>query len=540
MIAAHVRRLFVCLLALTAAVRGAAADWRDAHRPAGDAWRSLPQHFIFNNGLEPETLDIHTMTGIAEFRIADALFEGLTTRDPKTLEIRPGVAESWEVSEDQLVYTFRLRGDARWSDGKALTARDFVASWRRALTAATGNSYANLFMAIRGAEAYLKGAEQDFGRVGVSAPDERTLRVELHRPCGYFLELTGFPTFHPLRTDAVAEHGEQWTQPGKLIGNGAFTLAEWSPRQRIVLRRSETYWDRAFVKLESVTILPLDDMNTAYQMYLKGEMQWMSGIPLARLEEVRLHPDYYVAPYFGTYFYRFNCTRPPFDDARVRRALSMATDRREITEFILKAGQKPVSTLCPPIAGYEPREGFGLNREAALKLLAEAGYGPGGKPFPAVEILYNTSEGHKLVAEAIAEQWKRSLGIATTSRNTEWKTFLSDMKDLNYQICRASWVGDYGDPSTFYNIFAGEDGNNRTGWKHPDYDRMVQEAENDTDPARRRALFQRMDTLLTQEECPILPIYRYTTQGFLSGAVRGWHENIRDEHPLKYIWLEPE
>jgi oligopeptide transport system substrate-binding protein len=514
-------------------------SWRERLAPSGDAWRATRQEFVFNNDSEPETLDPHTMTGATEMRIALALFEGLTTLDPATLEVRPGLAANWETSPDGLVTTFRLRPNTLWSDGAPLRAADFVASWRRALTPATAASYAGMFFPILGAEQLFRGGEaRDFLEQGVTAPDDRTLVVRLGRPCAYFLELTAFPTFAPVRVELIERHGGEWLKPGLLVGSGPFVLRQWEPRQRIVMERNPHYWDAGSVRLERVTALPLDDLNTAYSMYLRGGVDWLPSIPQARVEEIRRHADYYVTPYFGTYFYRFNVTRPPFDDRRVRRAFSLATDRREICEHVLRSGQQPVSTLCPPVAGYEPPAGLSTDRDAARALLAEAGFGPDGAVFPPVEILYNTSEGHKLVAEAVAQQWSRNLGVKATARNVEWKILLQDMRELNYQICRASWIGDYGDPSTFLDIFRSGDGNNRTGWSHKDYDAMADAAARETNPTRRRELFGRMEVLLVEDECPILPVYRYVCQGLVSPRVNGWFENARDLHNFKYVWME--
>jgi oligopeptide transport system substrate-binding protein len=306
------------------------------------------------------------------------------------------------------------------------------------------------------------------------------------------------------------------------------------------MTRNEHYWDRTFVRLTKVTALPFDDLNTAYQLFLQGEIDWMPGVPQARIDEVKRHPDYYVTPFFGTYFYRFNVTAPPFNNKLVRRAFGLATDRKEITDHILKSGQLPVGSLCPPVAGYEPKAGLSYDRDAARALMQQAGYGEGGKAFPPVEILYNTSEGHKLIAEAIAQQWKRNLGVTVAARNVEWKIFLNDMKDLKYQVCRSSWIGDYGDPSTFFDCFTSEDGNNRTGWRNAAYDTLADEARMSVDHAARIAIFHKMEKLLSEDECPILPIYRYVNQGMLAEHVLGWFPNIRDLHNLKYIWLEKE
>ena len=525
-------------MAVCAAEKADTDDWKQRIGPEGEAWRKTEQHLILNNNSEPATLDPHTMTGSPEIRLARALFEGLTTLHPETLAPAPGVAREWKVADGFRKFTFRLRKEARWSDGKTLRAADFVRSWKRALTPATENAYAGLYYPIEGAEAFFKGMIDDFAKVGVRAVDDLTLEVRLRHPCTYFLELTAFPTFYPVRTDLTEAHGARWTQPEHIVVNGPFVPVEWDPRRSVVVRKNERYWDADYVKLGRITFLPLDDLNTAYQLFLKGKAHWLTGVPQARVEEIQRHPDYYVTPFFGTYFYRFNTTRPPYDDARVRKALCLATDRREITEHILKAGQLPVGSLCPPVGGYDPVDGLSYDRDAARRLMADAGYGPKGKTFPPIEILYNTSEAHKVIAEAIAQQWKRNLGLTVSARNVEWKIFLSDMEALKYDVARSSWIGDYGAPSTFFDCFRGGDGNNRTGWKHARYDRLAQEAAAETDPARRLKRFREMETILVEQECPIMPIYRYVNQGMLSPRVRGWFPNIRDIHNFKYIWMQ--
>jgi len=514
-------------------------DWRQALRPAGDAWRGAGQHFTFNSGAEPETLDPALVTSLDAFQLVDCLFEGLVGVDPRTLEPRPAAADRWTVSPDGLRWSFHLRDGLRWSDERPLGADDFLWSFRRALTPATAASYASLYDYIEGAEAFRRGQSADFATVGLRAPDPRTVEFRLRHPCPFLPDLLAMPVFYPVRADVVAAHGDKWTQPGKLIGNGAFTLAEWAPRNRIVMRKNPAYWDGGFVRLERITALLIDDLNTAYKLYQDGQLHWLPTLPQPRLDEIRRHPDFYAAPYLGTYFLRFNVTRPPFDNVLVRRAFGMATDRREITDNVLRGGQQPVASYCPEVGGYRPVAGLAYDPQGARGLLGQAGYDEGGKPFPAVELLYNTSEGNKLIAEAVAQQWKRNLGVNVTSRNVEWKVFLADMKDLNYQVCRASWIGDFGDPVSFFDIFESSSGNNRTGWANPDYDRLLEATRAEADPTRRLELFRQMEALLVETACPILPLYRYVNVGLLAETVSGWYPNLRNQHPLKYVWLEP-
>ena len=513
-------------------------DWKKGYAPGSDAWRRTEQHFIFNNGTEPESVDPALITGVPESRVVGALFEGLVDLDPETLEPRPGVAQSWDISENGLQYIFHLRHNAKWSDGAPVTAEHFRASWQRVLAPKTGSAYAYQLFPIAGAKEYHGKKLKQFDKVGIKVVDAHTLEVTLKAPCHYFLDLVAFHTLFPVRVDVIKTHGDRWVRPENFVGNGPFTLKSWKPRQEMVLTANKHYWDYEFCKLKKITVLPYDDLDTAYKLFVKGKIHWLPSLPLAKIDEIKRNPDYYVIPYLGTYFYRFNVTEPPFDDVRVRKAFSLAVDRKIITDHVLKGGQQPATWFCPSVAGYEPVIGPEYDRQKAKALLREAGYGENGKAIPRVEVLYNTSESHKMVAEALAQQWKANLGVKVALRNSEWKVLLSDMQSLNYQIIRSSWIGDYGDPNTFFDMFVSDGGNNRTGWSNTRYDELLKQTQLERDKNKRLKLFQEMERILVVEEFPILPLYMYVNQGLLSETVRGWHENIRDMHPFKYLWIE--
>ncbi len=513
-------------------------DWEKAYVPKSKNWQAKEQHFIFNNGTDPESLDPALVTGVPESRLVAELFEGLVNLDPKTLEPRPGVAYRWEISPNGLTYKFHLRKNAKWSDGSELTAHDFYESWKRVLTPATGSAYAYQLFPVKGAEEFHGNRLDSFDGVGIKVAAKYTLNVELKTHCHYFLDLVAFHTLFPVPVSLINKYRDQWVRAKHIISNGPFRLSTWKPRQRIELVKNNHYWGRSICKLKKITVFPYDNLDTAYQLFLQNKIHWMPAIPLEKLSEIIRHPDYYVMPYLGSYFYRFNVTKAPFDDVRVRKAFSLAIDRRIITEHILKAGQQPATWFCPPISSYEPVPGLKYNKDRARQLLVEAGYGVNGRSFPNIEILYNTSEQHKKVAEAIVQQWKNNLGVSVSLRNTEWKVLLSDMDNLNFQIIRSSWIGDYGDPNTFFDMFVTKGGNNRTGWSNEEYDSLLLESQRETDNVKRYQIFQKMERLLIEKEFPILPLYIYVNQGVLNESVNGWYENVRDMHPLKYIWLE--
>jgi oligopeptide transport system substrate-binding protein len=521
--------------------------WKRQHEPPDDSWKKAKQELIFNNASEPETLDPAIMTGVPEHTLAMALYEGLTTLDPETLEPRPGVAESWEVSDDGTVYTFHLRANAKFSNGDVVNARDFTLSWYRALTRDFCD-YAYLFYYIKGAEDFRKAFAESkkapsYGeflkQVGVETPDPRTVRITLRAPTAYFLDLCAFETYMPVHGATAEEWGDQWTRPEHWVGNGPFRLVEWQLRKWVVMEPNPCYWDAGFVKLKKITALPVEDQDVAYNKFLKGEVHWIRSVPASKIDEAKRRPEYFATPYLGSYFYRFNTTR--LKDKRVRQALSIAVDRESITRDILRAGQIPATWYCPaiPSAHYTPPKGLPYDPDRARALLAEAGY-PNGKGFPKLTLFYNTLEDHKRVAERVAQMWRETLNIDVSLQNAEWKVYLKQVEMLDYDVARAGWIGDYGDPMTFLDMWLTGGGNNNTGWSNARYDDLIHKATYERDLDKRAALLKEAERIVVEDEFPILPIYIYVNQGMKVDALQGWYENVRDLHPFQYMYFEPE
>lgn len=494
------------------------------------------QVFRINNMVEPESLDPGVVTGVPEHRILSNLFEGLTTTDPKDLSPRPGMAASWTLSKDGLTYTFTLR-DATWTDGRPVTARDFVFAWERVLNPKSGAKYAQHLFHVKNGEAYNTGRLTDFEQVGVRAPDSKTLQVTLERPTAYFLDLTNFYTLYPLPRWTLEAHGKNWVKPGKIVSNGPFKLASWVPQKELVLERNSGHWDARSVKLQKAIFLPTDDVNTAYKQFLAGDSDWIPTVPPSQIVAAKAKPEYYAAPYLGTYYFRFNVTKPPVSDVRVRKALGLAVDRESLTKFVTKAGEVPHSGFVPAgLRGYEGPRGLGFDPAAAKKLLAEAGY-PGGKGFPKTELLYNTSDLHRVITQAVQQMWKEHLGIAVDLVNVEWKVYLARQGGLDYQISRAGWIGDYVDPNTFLEMWKTGGGNNQTGWSSKRFDDLMDRAARLLDAKDRMRAMQDAETILL-DDGPVLPLFTYVNKGMLSRKVKGWHPNILDQHPLKHISIE--
>lgn len=485
------------------------------------------------NGAEVQELDPHIVTGVTEHRVLTALFEGLTDCDPSTLEPVPGVAERWEVSEDGLHYRFTLRKDARWSNGDPVTAEDFSYAWHRILSPALASEYAYMLYCLKNARAFNEGTITDFAEVGVCAVDLWTLDVFLDNPTPYFLSMQNHYAWFPVHRKTIEAHGRmdergtRWTQPGHLISNGPFLLQAWLPNEILSVRKNPFYWDKAHVQLSGIDYLPIDNLQTEERAFRSGLIQLTSTIPLQRVESYRKkHPELlYLLPYYGSYFYRLNVTRPPFDNADVRKAFALSLDRQEIVDNVLKSGETAAFSYVPSGAGgYTCTHPLRFDVAEARSLLASAGY-PSGRGFPPVEILYNTSEAHRIIAETVQRMWHDNLGVEVRLLNQDWKVYLSALNTLDYSISRSSWVGDVADPINFLECFQTDVGNNRTGWSSQHYDTLIKEAHRCVDKERRIALLQEAEAVLL-DECPIVPVYFYTWKFLKAPELKGLTPNI--------------
>lgn len=501
----------------------------------------------WGNGAEPEDLDPHTSKGEIEHNIQLALFEGLVAEEPRTASPTNGVAERWVVSEDKKLWTFYLRKNARWSNGDPVTARDFIDSWQRNLTPSLASQYAYMLHVVKNAKAFNEGTLTNFSEVGFKLIDDHTLQIQLESPTPYFLSLILHTSWYPVHLPTLRKHGRvddrrnRWTRPENFVGNGAFNLKEWRMGSHILVEKSPTYWDAANVKLNKIYFYANESMDSEEKMFRGGQIHLFKECPQAKIDFYRKNKPHLIniAPILSTYFYRINVTRPPMNDKRVRRAMAMAIDRRAIVEKVTRGGQMPAYNLTPPdTAGYNCEAKLVEDIEAARKLLAEAGY-PNGENFPKVEILFNTLESHRAIAEALQEMWRKNLNINVTLRNEEWKVYLSSMQQLDYFISRAGWGGDYDDPNTFMDMFVTGGGNNETGWSSKKYDNLIAQAGMIADPVKRFALFQEAEKHL-MEEMPIIPIYFYTRPRLIRPSVKGFYPNLLDHHPYKYIYLVPE
>ena len=384
----------------------------------------------------------------------------------------------------------------------------------------------------------------DFREVGVRVVDDRTLEIRLNARTPYFLDLMAFHCFAPVNQKCLQKYGAPGgTRQENIVTNGAFRLVTRRLRDRVRLARSENYWDREHVKLGIVDALSIDNRTTALNLYMTGMIDWVTVPPAEVLREfMKQNPkraDFNPAPQLTTYFFLLNTTRPPLDDKRVRQALSLATDREEITRVATGAGEIPALSLVPTsMPHYKIQPCAPYNPEAARKLLAEAGF-PNGKGFPKLEILYNTDQQHQAIAELLRKQWQNTLGITASLRSEEWASFQDSQQQLKYLVARRAWVGDYVDPNTYLDMFVTNGENNCTGFANPEYDKLIAAAAQEPDKAKRTEIMQSAERML-MDELPIIPIYYYVSRNVVRPRVRGFYNNLQDLHPLSAIWIDPQ
>lgn len=516
------------------------------HRPQRVEAATRDGILLVGNGSEPGTLDPHLATGQPEHHIFHAIFEGLVAPAPENPDANgPGAAVSW-AHENFTTWTFKLQPQGKWSDGTPVTSEDFLYSYRRILTAELAADYANMLYPMLNAEAYHTGKLKDFTQVGVKAIDPLTLQITLAGPAPYFPSMLKHYSWFPVPKHAIEKHGKmtdrntRWTRAGNLVCNGPFVLSSWRINQAVETLRNPHYWDATSVKLNGVTFIPIVSDTTEERAFLDGQLHLTQTLPLAKIPGYRENrPDFYRdEPLLSTYFYRVNTTKKPFDNPKVRRALAMAIDRESICRNILRAGQKPATGLTPPGCGigYQTPDVMHFDPAAARQLLSEAGF-PDGKNFPTFDILINTNEAHRTIAEAVQSMWKQHLKIPVRVLNQDWGVYLESQRKLEYDVCRAGWVGDYLDPSTFLALWKTGDGNNNTGWGSARYDALLSQSFLEGDPAKRFTTLQEAETHML-EEAPILPIYWYVRSYLVHPSVKGLLPSLLEHRCYKAVELK--
>lgn len=496
------------------------------------------------NATEPESLDPHLVRGAVEWTLVGSLFEGLVVPDQETLAPRPGVAERWEVSPDGLVYRFFLRGDAKWSDGTAVTAADFIYGARRLLAPKLGASHAenNLFF-VKNARAYQAGKVADFAAVGVKAPDARTVEFTLERPAPFFPSALflffAVPQAAVEKFAPMDERRNDWIRPGNLVGNGPFRLKSWQPNQGVVLEKNPFYWDAAKVRLREAHFSPIESPSVEENAFRNGLLHLTSFVPLSKIDTyAREQPGVlHTVDDRGVYFYSLNVAKPPLNDVRVRQALALAIDREALVRTVIKGGKKAALHFTPPaMGGYDAPALLRFDPAEAQRRLAEAGF-PGGRGFPELELMIDAREHHVVVAEAVQQMWLRHLGIAVTLRNQETQVLNTAKRTMDFQMVRGEWnATTYQDPIYFLGAWQTGGLYNEAKWSDAAFDRHI-DATWTADAAARNAAFRAAETVLL-EQLPAIPLFFSTRVMLVHPSVKGWVPKPFADRRIKYIWLE--
>lgn len=497
-------------------------------------------------GSGPVTLDPHRATGVPAWKVLSALVEGLVSMDYKTMEIMPGVAETWQESEDGLRLLFHLRTEAKWSNGEPLTAADFVYSWQRMLSPGLGNPYATDLFAVKNARAFFTRETTDFSTVGVKALSDRILEITLEYYDPLFLRRLAAVTAAPVhrgtveKFGAIDDPGNAWTHAGHFVGNGPFTLTKWELDSFIEVEKSASYWDAEQIKLDALRFWPVESEAVQERLFRAGQLHFayegtLSPEKIAGYKN-RTPQVLFTQPIYGTYSYYFNTTRTPFNQAAVRKAFALAIDKSLIVERVTRAGELEAYAITPIDDRYSAPRMASYDPVKAREFLAAAGF-PGGQGFPPVTLIYNTTDMHRKIAVAIQQMLKKELNVNVVLENQEWQVFLSNRKNLDFQVARAGAVSNLADPLDFLDSFKSGHGMNHTGWSNADYDALVNEAVRSNNSDQRMALLAQAESILL-DELPVLPLFYYVKNYLVAPEVKGVQFNVVDMPDYRGVYLD--
>ncbi|EOE5318904.1 peptide ABC transporter substrate-binding protein [Providencia rettgeri] len=479
---------------------------------------------------EPASLDPVKSVGLTEAQVMRDLFEGLVNQDDHGKPI-PGVAQRWDTADNR-IWTFTLRSDAHWSNGDPVTAQDFVYSWQRLVSSGTTSPFA-WFAALAGinnAQDIIDG-KLPVEQLGVEAVDTHTLKITLNKPVPYFPSLTANFSLFPVHQKTVEKFGNDWIKAGNLVGNGAFVLSDRVVNEKIVLVPNKNYWDHQNTVITKVTFVPINQESHATNRYLAGDLDITESFPKQRYQKLLkdIPNEVFTPDQLGTYYYAFNTQRAPTDDVRVRKALSMAIDRQLIANKVLGTGEKPANYFTPDVTdGFKPEKGLynsysqkELDQRAKV-LLQQAGFGP-NHPLE-LTLLYNSSENHQKIAIAIASMWKKKLGAEVKLVNQEWKTYIDSRNTGNFDVIRASWIGDFNEPSTFLSLLTSQHSGNIPKFNNPIYDEVIASASIETNAQLRNRYYNNAEAIIAKE-APIASIYQYTNARLIKPWLKGYPIN---------------
>ncbi|MHA6289252.1 peptide ABC transporter substrate-binding protein [Maricaulis sp. CAU 1757] len=493
------------------------------------------------NSSEPLSLDPHKASGSWENNIIGDMFIGLFTENAEGEPI-PGMAESWEVSEDGLTWTFTLR-EALWSDGEPVTAHDFVYGWQRIVTPETGAQYVSLLFPVRGVAAASRG-EITPEEIGVRAVDDRTLEIQLENPAPYLAGLLTHYTTFPVPRHVVQAVGDEWVRPENMVTNGPYTLEDWRTNNFVHLERNERFFDNENVCIDEVYYYPTVDNSAAGRRVRNGELHINNDFPGQQMDFLQREiPDYVrVHPYMGTIYFSVNTTREQFADPRVRNALGMAIDREFIANEILRAGFVPAYSLVPPgVANYPggvEADWAGTpvaeRREMARELLEEAGFGP-DNPFR-FEYTYRATRDNPRVAPVVQNDWSAIADWVEPSLIVnDTQIHYDNLRASDFQVADGGWIADYNDAYNF--LFLGEYRSipmNYSRYNNPEYDALVEAANREQDLEVRGRMLAEAEEMLI-DDMPIIPIVYYVNKNLVNPNLTGWEDNLVDIHRTRYL-----
>ncbi len=500
---------------------------------------------LLGNGNEPKALDPHLVSGVIESNLLRSLFEGLCIEHPSDDSASlPGAAQSWSANADFTEWIFTLQPNGKWSDGKPVTAHDFVFAYNRILHPEFPSGYADMLYFIKNAEQFHKAEITDFAQVGVKAQDDYTLKISLKSPTPFLPSLTKHFTWLPVPSHKILEYGTMtepytaWTHEGNLISNGAFQLKKWRQNHYIEVERNPYYWDDAAVKLQGIRYFPIKNANTEARMFLNGQLHATYAIPpdfiptaLEKYADLTKQETY-----IGTRFVRANAQREFTSNPLVRQALSLCIDRQSLIDNILQGGQKPAGSVTPPFGAYKPEYKTAFDPAKAKELLAKAGF-TDPDALPELKLLTTDSDTNRRMAEAMQALWREHIGLKVRIEQREWKSYLKMRSELDFDLMDGAWIGDYLDPTTFLDLWKGSNGNNNTGWSDAKYEAILAEAELIEDPKARYAKLLEAESYV-MDQVPAIPVYHYNTNYFLSPSVKNWHPLLLSTHPYKFVELQ--
>lgn len=471
-----------------------------------------------NNFTEPLSLHPGLITDVWSSNVIFQTFEGLTRIDKDGVP-QPAIAETIQASDDLLTYTFKLRDNAKWSNGDLVTAQDFEYAWKWALDAKNGSEYAYQLFYVKNAEAAFNGKAKP-EEIGVKAQDDKTLVVQLENPTPFFLELTAFYTYFPLNAKVVKEHPDWAKEAGPdYISNGPFKLTAWEHKTKLVLEKNENYWDAQSVKLAKIEMNMINDANTELSMLENGDLDWAGAptgnLPLDAMESLKEKGLLEIAPKAGTYWYEFNTLQKPFNNKKIRQAFAYAINRKDLIDNVTQGGELVATAIVPPTMFAENEKGLFTDNdvEVAKQLLAEGmkeeGYASVDK-LPPITLSYNTEEAQAKIAQAVQDMWQKNLGVHVKLENQEWNMYYENVKNGKYQVARMGWTGDFNDPINFLEIFRTKEGNNHTNWEKKEFADLLAASSKEKDAQKRKAILQDAEKILV-DEMPVIPFYFKST-----------------------------